>query len=328
MLVRSVLLLPAAAVAAAVVFLTHASPVLAQGYPDKPIRLVIPFPAGGGADATVRGLVETMGPKLGQKFIIDPRPGGGGVISIQHVMAQPPDGYTLVNLTNSGAVRSAMPNPPFDIRKDLAGVAPINWTPLYVAVNTAKVPSTTLKQLVEYARAHPGTLNFGSYGVGSLAHLMIEFLGQQTGIKVTHVPYNGEAANAAALVRGDSDAAIGSLVSLQPQVATGKIRLVSTTTAKRSPFAPDVPGMGESGIPDFDISTYSLLAAPAGTPREILQKVNEALNASLKEKSLAEYFAKLGAIPAGGTLEFTNDFLRKEVALYAKIITEGKLDLN
>ncbi|HYV27372.1 MAG TPA: tripartite tricarboxylate transporter substrate-binding protein [Candidatus Eisenbacteria bacterium] len=299
-----------------------------QAYPAKPIRIVMPFPAGGAGDATARALADRLTSKMAQSIILDPRPGGGTTISVQYVINQPPDGYTLVNLVNSAAIRSAMANAPFDVRKDLVGVVRWTKTPLYVAINPQTVPVTSIRELVAFAKANPGKVNIGTYGVGSLGHLAGELLAQTAGITVTHVNYNGSVGSLTALLRGDTHAAVDAFSSLSGHVGTGRLRLLSTTSGDRSPFTPDVPGMRESGFPNIDVYAYSLLAAPNGTPPDILAKLNVTVNEIIREPAFIAQLAKLGQQPGGGSVEATAEILRNEVALYHKIISDGKLQLD
>lgn len=299
-----------------------------QSYPVRPVRIVMPFPAGGAGDAIARPMSDRLSAKLGQSVVLDPRPGGGTTISVQHVLGQPADGYTLVGIVNSAAIRSAAPNAPFDIRKDIVGI--VQWTksPLYFAVNPQTVPVTSINELVAFAKANPGKVNVSTYGVGSLAHLTSELLAQTAGISVVHIHYNGSVGSLTALLRGETHVAVDAFASLSGHVAAGKLRLLSTTSAERSPYTPDVPGMRESGFPNIDVNAYSLLAARAGTPPEIVSKLNAAVNEIIREPGYIAQLAKLGQQPGGGSVEYTADLIRKEVALYGKIISDGKLDLG
>jgi len=297
----------------------------AQTYPAKAIRLVMPFPGGGTADAQVRPITDAMRQILGQPIIFDPRPGAGGMIATRFAIEQSGDGYTLVLITNSSAIRSALPNRPFDIRKDLAHVAQTIESPMGIAVNPAKVSVKSVEELVNLARANPGKLNFSSYGVGTIAHLIVEYLAQSKGVKITHVPYNGSAAELTALLRGDSDAGVNALQAYTAQ--SPKLKVLAITSAERSELAPDIPGMRESGF-DLDIPGWAAISAPAGTPPEVLNRLNAAVNQAIREPIVRDQYAKLNVVGKGGSREQITQKINREVTIFENVIRTGHIEIE
>jgi len=297
----------------------------APAFPSKPIRMIIPYPAGGSADAQLRPVTEAMRPVLGQPIIIEAHPGAGGVISARYLIEQKGDGYTVGLVSNGSAIRSALQNPPFDIRKDLAPIALMVETPIAIAVNTSKLAVKSLEQVVAYAKTNPGKLNFSSFGEGTMAHLDIEYIGQASNVKLTHVPYNGSSAEMTALLRGDSDLGVNSLAVYRGGVAAGKLKIIAVTSGERSEAAPDIPGMRESGFSGFDIPGWSGFSAPANTPTEILVRLNTAVNQALRDPLVKDQYAKLGVIATGGSRERMMQQINKEIAVYEKVIKTAQI---
>jgi len=307
-----------------------AGPALAQGsaFPSKPVRLVIGFPAGSASDAYLRLIAERMQPRLGQNMLIDNRPGAGGLIGAQYAKAQPPDGYVLLSVTQQMAIRTAAPKPPFDVRKDFTPIIQLTDTPFFLAVNIEKVPVTSVRELVDFARARPGQINFSSYGAGALGHLSIELFAQMNGIKMVHVPFNGSAANSLALSRGDGHVTFDVLSSLRPHVEAGKVRLLAVASQERSRFVPDLPGMREAGLPGFDVSSASGVSAPLGAPRDAVDRLNAAFNAVVKEPDVVERLGKIGFALVGGTPEQFAALMERSVATWTRVIRDGNLSLE
>jgi tripartite-type tricarboxylate transporter receptor subunit TctC len=300
----------------------------AQAYPNKPIRIILGFPAGSSSDTILRSMTPRMQSELGQSIIIDARPGAASVPAMQAIKTQAPDGYSLINLTSTVAVISAQANPPYDIRKDLTMIGETVALPMYLAVNIEKMPVKTLAELISYIKANPGKLNFSSYGVGSLAHLSLELLSQRLNLSVLHVPYKGSADNARAVAAGDSHATFDVSTVLFPQVEGGRIRIIAVSSENTWPTSPQYPGMKAAGVPDFNAVIWNGLAGPAGMPMDVVRKINAAINAAQKDP-LAIDFARKNALQAvPSTPEEFTQTTRKDVETWAAVIKAGNITFN
>jgi tripartite-type tricarboxylate transporter receptor subunit TctC len=314
--------------AALVAVFAACATALAQSYPSKPIRVVNPYPGGSATDTMFRVIAERMAARLGQAFVVEPKPGAGTALGTQAVIGQPADGYLLLVSTSAQAIKSGIAKPPFDIRKDLTHIGQAVGGPLYFAVNTEKVQARTLPEFIAFAKAQPAPVHLSSYGPGTLGHLVTELLAQTAGFRMTHVPFNGSSASVTALARGDVYAAFDVPVSLIPQVQAGRLRLLAASTAERSPVFPDLPGMRESGFAQVDVSFWQGLSGPAGLPREIVDKLGQTLLAAMEDQSVVEYAKKVGAIRVPRNAEFLTALVNQEVAQWARVIREAKLDLE
>jgi tripartite-type tricarboxylate transporter receptor subunit TctC len=277
----------------------------------------------------MRVIANAMEPALGQKVVVEPRPGGGTVVGTQYVIAQPPDGYSVLLATIAVAIKSAVAKPPFDARKDLASIGQWNNSPLYLAVST-KYPFKTAKELVDYAKANPGKLNMSSYGVGTVGHLMGELLMYKAGAKAVHVPFQGSVNNSMALAQGNSDFTFDVTSSLKPHADAGRVRILAVGIATRDPGAPEIPSMLESGVPDYDVGAWSGFMAPAGTPREVVSKLNAALAAARNDKTVVEHFAKIriNLDPQVSTPEYFSGTMRRTIDDFQKLIRDAKLEIE
>jgi len=319
---------PGAALAISVVALGAGS-ALAQTYPSKPVRIVLPFPGGSSTDVMMRVLGERLQERLGQPIVIDPRPGAGAVVATNYVKSQPADGYTLMASTSSQTITTAGPNPPYDARSDLTHIIRTVGGPIFIAVNTQKLPNVrTLREFIDHARANPGQVNFGSYGAGSLGHLAVELFNQSAKVRTLHIPYKGSPANMVALANGDSHAALDVMTFMQPHIASGKVRVLAATTVERSPMVPDYPGMREAGLPDYEVSFWQGIAGPAGLPRDVVGRLNSTINAALKDPQMVEYSKKAQNILIGGSAEEITGIVNREVATWARVIKEANIVLQ
>jgi tripartite-type tricarboxylate transporter receptor subunit TctC len=274
----------------------------AADYPDQPIRLVVPFPAGGGADNLARMIMPRVEKILGQPIVIDNRPGAGGNVGAEIVAHAPPDGYTLLYGTNGTHAinKSLYGNLRFDPAKDFAPVSRMTQIAAMLIVNPA-FPVDTVGGLVAYAKAHPGEVNFASAGNGTTSHLAGVLFASMTGIDIVHVPYRGGAAAMTDLVGGQVQMMIDVMPSAYPQVKGGKVRGLAVTTARRSPAAPEFPTIAESGVPGFEVSAWDGILAPAGTPSEVIDKLNAAIRQALEDPQLVAQLRANGAQPVPGT---------------------------
>src|SRR4029079_3686503 len=264
------------------------TPANADDYPSKPIRLIVPFAAGGAVGAVARVLSAPLAASLGQAVVIDNRGGAGGIIGMDAVAKSPADGYTLL-LAHSGL--TYMPGLyrklPFDPVKDFDGIITA-VSGSYVLAVSAEAPFKTLAELIAYAKAHPGQLTYGSAGIGSTLHLAAEFFKRAAGIDILHVPYKGAAQATTDLVGGQVQMMFGPVVAVLPLAQAGKIRALAVTSATRSALAPELPTMIESGVPGFEVTGWYGLAAPAGTPQGAIARLHAANNTAVKSTDLLQ----------------------------------------
>jgi tripartite-type tricarboxylate transporter receptor subunit TctC len=297
------------------------TPALAQAFPNKPVRLVVPFPPGGPLDTVGRALAQKLTEAWGQSVIVDNRPGAGGNIGADLVAKAAPDGYTVV----MGALSTHAVNPslyakmPYDAVKDFAPITLVAITPNVLVVNPS-LPVNSVRELIAYAKANPGKLAFGSGSNGSAGHLAGELFKADTGTDLLHVPFKGAAPAMQALLSGDIQLMFDNLASASAQVKAGKLKALAVTTARRSPLAPDLPTMAESGVPGFDISTWFGLLAPAGTPPEIVGRWNAEVGRILRTPEMRERLTAMGAEPAPDTPAEFAQFIASEAAKYARIV--------
>ena len=248
------------------------------GYPDRPVKIVVPFAPGAGTDAMGRLMAQKLGEVLGASFVVENKTGASGAIGTQFVAQQPADGYTLLLVASPfTTVAASLPTAGYDPIKSFAPVGMIASGPLVWAANK-DLPANTMQELVALARKKPGVLNYGSAGAGGVNHLVLELLKAKTGTFITHIPYRGVAPAAVDMVANQVQLVTGTIPALLPLIKEGRIKPLAVTSAKRSPALPDVPSMSEAGFNGFDVLNYFALAAPAGTPSAVLEKLNAALN--------------------------------------------------
>ena len=301
---------------AAVVFDAHA-----DGYPAKPIRFVEPYPAGGPLDTVARLLGQKVSESAKQPVIVDNKPGAGGNIGADAVAKAPPDGYTIL----MGAVATHAINPtlyasmPYDSVRDFAPVTQVASTPNVLVVHPA-VPASTVREFIAYAKSNPGKLNFGSGSTGSAGHLAGELFKSMAGVDMTHVPYKGAAPAMNDLIGGQIQLMFDNLASSLAQVRGGKIRALAVTTAQRSALAPELPTIAESGLPGFDISTWFGVFVPAGTPREVVDRLHAEFAKALAAPDIREKMLNLGAEPVASRPEEFAAYIRAEADKYARVI--------
>jgi tripartite-type tricarboxylate transporter receptor subunit TctC len=315
MSIRKSLFIAGAAIAAA---FTSAQ---AQNYPTRPITLVIPFAPGGSTTIVGRGVAEKMGELLGEKIIVDNRPGAGGTVGTRAVAKSEPDGYTLVlGYTGTLAIGPSLyKNVGYDPRKDFAPIGMIGNAPNSLVVNPS-FPAKTVAELITYAKANPGTINFGSAGAGTASHITGEYFARAAGITLVHIPYKGTGPALTDLLGGHIPMAFAPIPASHTNVAAGKLRALAVTSTTRSGLLPDVPTVAESGLPGFDASLYYGLAAPAGTPRPIIDKLNKALRDALASDEVKRQLGNDGTDITPGSPEDYAALIDKDEKKWAQLV--------
>jgi tripartite-type tricarboxylate transporter receptor subunit TctC len=300
------------------------SGAMGQAYPNKPIRLVVPFPPGGSLDVVARAIGQKLTEAWGQPVIIDNRPGAGGNIGADLVAKSAPDGYTILEgaLSTHAVNISLYGKLPYDPIKDFAPITLVAITPNVLVINPT-APFSTVPELIAYAKANPGKLSFGSGSNGSAGHLAGELFKTDAHVEMVHIPYKGGAPALQALLAGDTQLMFDNLANSMQQVRAGKLKAVAVTTAKRSTLVPELPTLSETGLPGFDIYTWWGFMAPAGTPKEIIAKWNAEVTRILSTPEMKAFFALQGAEPAPTTPEQFEALIKSEITKYAKIVKDS-----
>ena len=298
----------------------------AQSYPAKPVRLVVPFPAGGATDILARTISQKASEKLGQQIVIDNRPGAGGTIGSDHVAKAAPDGYTLLIATGSTHSIGPIINPkiPYNVERDFMPVVYVAKTSSVLVV-PGNLPVKNLAEFIALAKSKPGQLNFGSSGNGTNSHLSGELFKAQAKVFLTHIPYRGTGLVFNDMMSGQVHMLMDNYVTAQSNIKEGKLRVLGVTSPQRLPFLPDVPTLDEQGLKGFDVSNWFGLYAPKGTPSEIVAKVNTAFNQALQEPDLQKRLATLGATQTGSTPEQMGAMVAADAVKWGKLIRERKL---
>ncbi len=299
----------------------------AADYPSRPMRFVVGFAAGGGLDISCRFWGQKLTARTGQQVIIENRPGAASELAVKLAMASTADGYTLLCASASATILSSKPNPPFDMRTDVVPVIQMTQFTFVLYVNQG-FSVNSVAELIAYAKARPGQLNYGSVGTGSTPHLAFELFKLATGIDVVHVPYKGTAQTSAAVISGEIQIGLDGIASIKPHFDAGRLRPVAVVSAKRSSTLPNVVGMQEAGIPGVNVMTWTGLVAPRKTPRKLIDTLNAHFNAILKEPDVKAFFFNLGYETAGGTPEDFGRLLAQEVATWNKVIRAARIQFD
>ena len=299
------------------------SPEAMAAYPDKPIRLVVPFPAGGNTDIVSRAIGNELSKNLGVSVVIENRGGAGGSLGSEIVAKAPADGYTIMMVSASHVINPSMQKRlPYDTIRDFAGISLVADVPTVLVVHPS-LPVKTLKELLAYAKANPGKLNYASSGNGTVGHLSGELLKSMAQIKMEHVPYKGNGPAMTDLLGGHVQLLFSSLPSALPHIQSGMLRSIVMTGAKRSEAAATIPTMAEAGLPGFEVSTGFGLFAPAKTPRPIINKLHAEVVKAMKMPEVRERLASQGAEPVGSTPEEYDAFVKTEIAKWAKVCKDA-----
>lgn len=297
----------------------------AQDFPSRPITLVVPFPAGGTPDILARILSESLAKRLGQPLIVENRAGASGNIGAQAVARAKPDGYTLLMCAFGCSVAPALYTPaPYNAVKDFAPVSMVGTVPSVLVVNP-KVPFQDVSGMIAFAKANPGKLNSASSGIGTSAHLATELLNTEAGISLTHVPYKGAGQVAADLLGGQVDMYFDNLPASLANIRSGKLRALAVASRERSSSIPDVPTFAQAGLPDFVITPWFGIMAPAGTPEPVLTQLNAAFVAALTSPDVGERMEQLGVQTAAGSRQELGDFVAAETARWKTIIEANRI---
>jgi tripartite-type tricarboxylate transporter receptor subunit TctC len=296
----------------------------AQNYPSGPITLIVPFPPGGGTDASSRLIAQAVTQMTGWNIVVENRPGAGGNIGLGLLSKANPDGMTLgMGQTSNLAINPSLyKTMPYDARKDFAPIALVAGQPMILVVREGS-PNSTLKSLVEAAKAKPGTLNMASAGIGTVGHLAGEMFAKQAGIKLFHVPYPGAARALSDLAGGQVDLYFGTPASVLPLIQSGKLHAVAVTSPDRLPAVKDVPTIAESGYPGFAAEDWKALVAPRGTPAAIVDKLNHAVNEALKQPTTRSRFAAEGSEPMGGSVADAATFMAAEYQRWGQAVHDS-----
>ena len=299
----------------------------AEGYPNKPVRLIVPFPAAGTTDLLARAIAQKLSEALGQQFVVDNRPGAGGNIGSEIVAKAAPDGYTLLMGTvGTHAINQSLyAKMPYDNVKDFVPVVLVAGVPNVLVVNPG-VPVKSVADLVALAKERPGMINFASSGNGTSIHLSGELFKTMTGTQITHVPYKGSSPALTDLLGGQVQIMFDNLPSSLPHIKSGKLRAVAVTSSKRAPALPELPTIAESGIASlagFEASSWFGILAPAGTPRDIVQRINAEANRALQSPDMKDKLLSQGAEAVGNSPEFFADYIRSETVKWAKVVKDS-----
>jgi tripartite-type tricarboxylate transporter receptor subunit TctC len=305
------------------------STAVAQTWPTKPVRMIIPFPPGGTTDITARIAAQKLSEALGQQVVPDNRPGAAGNIGTEHVAKSAPDGYVLV--TAPGSTLTIHPSLyaklGFDPLKDFAPVTILAAVPNALVVHPS-LPARSVKELIALARSRPDQLNYASTGAGQSTHLSMELFKTVAGVKIVHVPYKGSAPAVTDLLGGHVSLMFDNMPSALPHVKAGKIRALAVSTLKRSPVAPEIPTVAESGLPGFEVSVWFGVLAPAGTPREIVGRLNAILVKALHSADVRERLSTQGAEAIGNSPDEFTAQMKRDLVKWAKVVKDAKIKLD
>ena len=292
----------------------------AQSYPNRPVKIVVPFAAGGPADNYARFVAQRLGEELKQSFVIDNKPGAGSIIGTDLVAKAPADGYTLLMMSNTHTVNeSLIPSKPFGLMKDFVGIAPVNYSNLLLVVHPS-VPAKTVGELIALAKARPGKINYASSGNGTPYHMAGELFKHMAGIDMTHVPYKGSSGARTDIVGGQVDVMFDAETTMAAMARDGKVRALAGTGLSRSSNLPDMPTVSESGVPKYEATIWLGLMAPKGTPPEIVNRLNAEVRKIVNNPEVKATWAKQGAVPMSMTVAEFDQYLHADIAKWANIV--------
>jgi tripartite-type tricarboxylate transporter receptor subunit TctC len=300
----------------------------AQAWPSRPVKIVVPFAAGGPADNYARFLAQRLQDALGQPFVVDDTPGGGSVIGTDIVAKAPADGYTLLLMSNTHTVNETLlANKPFVLTRDFVGIAPINYSDL-VLVAHPSLKASTVQELVAQARAQPGKINYASSGPGTPYHMAGELFKSMAGVYLVHIPYRGSSGARTDVMGGQVDLMFDAVTTMAEVVKSGKVKAIATTGLQRSTVLPDVPTVNESGVPGYEATIWLGLMAPKGTPKAVVDKLNEAVTKIASDADVKREWAKQGATPMAMSPAQFEKYLNDDIAKWAKVIKTAHIKVD
>jgi tripartite-type tricarboxylate transporter receptor subunit TctC len=316
------------AIAALAILLGCASGALAQGWPSRSIRMIVPYTPGGYTDLMARLVGQKIADALGQTIVFENKPGANAIIGTDVVAKAAPDGYTFGTVIAAHAVNATLnPKLPYDTLKDFSYVSLMSVAPLIMIAHPS-LPANNVQELIALAKAKPGELNFASSGVGAAAHLTMEMFKSRTGIDMQHIPYKGTAGALQDVIGGRINVMFDVVGPLMPQVRSGLAKSIVVTAKERIPAASDVPTMAEQGVPDFVSGTWAGIIAPAGTPKEIVDRVSAEAKKALADPALQAKLVEQGIVAVGSTPEEFRSFVAEEIARWGKVITDAGIKME
>jgi len=300
----------------------------AQNFPNRPVRMIVPYPAGGGTDIISRTVAQKLGERWGQQVIVDNRSGANGIIGTDLAAKSKPDGYTLVVVIATQAINPALyPKIPYNSETDFAPVSLMAQYP-FILTTHPSVPAKTVREFIALAKKRPGELSYASSGNGSGPHLGFELFKSMAGINVVHIPYKGAGPANTELISGQVQAFFNNILAGKPHIQSGRLRVIAATSATRSQAMPEIPTFAESGVPGFDVTGWYALLAPAGTPAAIVNKVQTDTAASLRIPEVAARLSSEGAEPVGSTSDVLARFLQTETQKWAKVVKAANIRID
>jgi len=295
-------------------------PALAQDYPTRSVKIVVPYAAGGPADLYARVIAQHLSDALNQSFVVEDRPGAGSIIGTDAVAKSPADGYTLLMMSNTHTTNeSLVPNKPFVLMRDFVPVAPINYSDLVMVVHPS-VPAKDVKEFIALAKSKPGGLNYASSGTGTPYHMAGELFKAMTATDIVHVPYKGSSGARNDIIGGQVQMMFDAISTMAPNVQAGQVRALATTGTQRTTVLPQVPTMAEAGVPGYEATIWLGIMAPTGTPQAIVDKLNREINKALSSSTLKETWAQQGAVPLIMTPTEFDAYLRKDIEKWAQVV--------
>ena len=308
----------------AATFFALAIGTAAAQYPNKPLKMIVPFPPAGSTDLSARAVAGKLGERLGQPVVIENKPGAGGNIGAEQAAKSPPDGYTLfVGTVGTNAINASIYSKmPFDHMKDFAPVILLSKTPNVLVVNP-NLPVNSVQDVIKLAKAKPNELTFASSGVGTSIHMSGELFKAMAGVQMTHVPYKGSGPMLIDLMSGQVNMAFDNLSATIQHIKSGKLKALATTGSVRAPTLPDLPTVQEAGLKGYDSTSWNAIFVPAGTPRPVIDRLNKELDAILQSPETKKFFADQGAEAGGGSPDQLADFVKRETAKWAKVVKDS-----
>jgi tripartite-type tricarboxylate transporter receptor subunit TctC len=304
----------------ALLFMVAHGQAMAQAYPNRPVKIIVPFAAGGPADNYARFIAQRLTEALGQAFVVDDKPGAGSVIGTDVAAKSAPDGYTLLMMSNTHTVNETLiPVKPFALMRDFVAVAPVNYSDL-VLVAHPSMKANNLKELLQLSRQNPGKLNYASSGPGTPYHMAGELFKSMGGVYLVHIPYRGSSGARTDVIGGQVDLMFDAVTTMSEQVRSGKVKAIATTGRQRSDVMPDVPTMNEAGVPGYEATIWLGLMAPKGTPKAVVDRLNEAVSKIVSQPDVKQLWTKQGAVPMIMSPEAFDKYAREDIDKWAKVI--------